>query len=84
MQMHASGEGMVNVDCHDLHAYNSELYSKLIKYPSEVITLMDGAVKLVYADIAQTQAENAEVQVCPFSILHNLVRLSAPSISAQA
>lgn len=61
--MHASGEGMLNVDCHDLHAYNSEIYSKLIKYPSEVITLMDGAVKLVYADIAQTQAENAEVQV---------------------
>jgi DNA replicative helicase MCM subunit Mcm2 (Cdc46/Mcm family) len=61
--MHASGEGMLNVDCHDLHTYNPELYSKLIKYPSEVITLMDGAVKLVYADIAQTQAENAEVQV---------------------
>lgn len=61
--MDASGEGMLNVDCHDLHTYNPELYSKLIKYPSEVITLMDGAVKLVYADIAQTQAENAEVQV---------------------
>lgn len=61
--MHASREGMLNVDCHDLHAYSSELYKKLIKYPSEVITLMDGAVKLVYADITQTQAEFAEVQV---------------------
>jgi len=54
---------MLNVDSDDLHSFNPELYSKLIKYPSEVITLMDGAVKLVYAEIADIQAETAEVQV---------------------
>ncbi|CAL8467630.1 g7168 [Coccomyxa elongata] len=72
-EMHASREGMLNVDCHDLHAYNSELYKKLIKYPSEVITLMDGAVKLVYADITQTQAEFAEVQANVFNLMEKKV-----------
>lgn len=63
MQIHENGERMLNVDCHDLHSYNSELYKKLIKYPNEIISIMDGAVKALYADIVDVQAEDVEIQV---------------------
>ena len=63
--MHATAEIMLSVDMHDLHAFSSELYSKVVTYPSEVITLMDSAVKMVYADIASVPAETVEVQVMP-------------------
>ena len=61
--MHTADECMLNVDCRDLHSFSSELYDKLIKYPTEVITLMDSAVKYVYASIAAIAPETAEIQV---------------------
>lgn len=67
---------MLNVDCRDLHSFSSELYDKLIKYPTEVITLMDSAVKGVYAGIAAIAAETAEVQVdtgLPWRTLPNIL-----------
>ena len=62
-QMHAMGKDMLSVDLHDLHAFSSDLYRKLITYPSEVMTLMDSAAKVVLGDIAGVPAETADVQV---------------------
>lgn len=62
LQMPA-GQGQVNVDSNDIHAYDPELYKQLIKYPAEMITLMDDAVKLAYADATQQNAEDVNLQV---------------------
>ena len=62
MQLPA-GQGQVNVDSSDIHAFDAELYKMLIKYPAEMITLMDDAVKLAYADATQQNAEDVNLQV---------------------
>lgn len=62
MQMPA-GQGQVNVDSNDIYAFDPELYKMLIKYPAEMITLMDDAVKLAYADATQQNAEDVHLQV---------------------
>ena len=53
----------MNVDSNDIYAYDPELYKMLIKYPAEMITLMDDAVKLAYADATQQNAEDVTLQV---------------------
>ena len=53
----------MNVDSNDIYAYDPELYKQLIKYPAEMITLMDDAVKLAYADSTQQNAEDVNLQV---------------------
>lgn len=53
----------MNVDSYDIYAYDPELYKMLIKYPAEMITLMDDAVKLAYADATQQNAEDVTLQV---------------------
>jgi len=62
MQLPA-GQGQVNVDSGDIYAFDAELYKMLIKYPAEMITLMDDAVKLAYADATQQNAEDVNLQV---------------------
>ena len=62
MQMPA-GQGQVNVDSNDIHAFDPELYKLLIKYPAEMITLMDDAVKLAYAEAFSQNAEDINLQV---------------------
>jgi DNA replicative helicase MCM subunit Mcm2 (Cdc46/Mcm family) len=38
------GEWVLNVDCHDLHSFNPELYKKLVRYPSECMLIMQEAI----------------------------------------
>ena len=51
------------MDSDDIYAYDPELYKMLIKYPAEMITLMDDAVKLAFADATQQNAEDVTLQV---------------------
>ena len=67
MQLPA-GQGQVNVDSYDIYAYDPELYKMLIKYPAEMITLMDDAVKLAYADATQQNAEDVTLQVASLTV----------------
>ena len=61
--MHGTQELMLNVDCRDLHAFSSELYSRLVRYPTEVITIMDSVIKSIYGDMSSSTADTAEVLV---------------------
>ncbi|CAL5219531.1 g1382 [Coccomyxa viridis] len=63
-----AGQGQVNVDSYDIYAYDPELYKMLIKYPAEMITLMDDAVKLAYADATQQNAEDVTLQANVFNL----------------
>jgi DNA replicative helicase MCM subunit Mcm2 (Cdc46/Mcm family) len=62
-QMHGTTDMMLNVDCRDVHAFNSELYGRLVRYPTEVITIMDSVIKDIYGEISSTSGDAAEVLV---------------------
>ena len=50
--MHEDGETVLNVDAADVLAFDPTLYAQLVKYPSEVITLMDEEARTLVAELA--------------------------------
>ena len=56
--MYEDGETVLNVDAADVLAFDPTLYAQLVKYPSEVITLMDEEARTLVAELAAAAASD--------------------------
>ncbi|KAI9016512.1 MCM2/3/5 family-domain-containing protein [Phycomyces nitens] len=74
-RVHETGNVCVNLDCKNLQAYSGTkvLYEQLIKYPQEIIPLMDHIITCHYFEM-YPDAEDNKLKVRPFN-LHEAVNL---------
>lgn len=72
--MTKTGERSLNIDCTQLYEFNNQLYEQLIKYPTEIIPLMDVVVNQVYCDVADpSELDNEGMPLERLQVrLHNL------------
>ncbi|KAI7878565.1 MCM-domain-containing protein [Lichtheimia hyalospora FSU 10163] len=74
-KIHDDGKGAVNLDCRNLLAYRGthKLYDQLVKYPQEIIPLMDHTIRTFYADLYHVQDDVFEqLKIRPFNLESNV------------
>ena len=67
-QLAADGDAVLNVDAADVAAFDATLYSQLLKYPSEVITLLDDEARHVVAGLTGADPADVNVSSKPFNL----------------
>jgi len=81
---------VINLDCRNLHAYDSELYKQLVAYPQEIIPIFDIVINLEINSMARDLSFNADreeevqIQVRTYNLLQtkNMRDLNPTDIDA--
>ena len=64
----ADGDAVLNIDAADVAAFDGALYAQLIKYPSEVITLLDEEARQLGAALVGADPADVSVSTKPFNL----------------
>ncbi|KAI9498256.1 MCM2/3/5 family-domain-containing protein [Zychaea mexicana] len=70
-KIHDNRSDSINLDCRNLLAYRGthKLYDQLVKYPQEVIPLMDHTIKAYYLELYPDTDETVEqIKIRPFNL----------------
>ncbi|KAI9310604.1 MCM2/3/5 family-domain-containing protein [Dichotomocladium elegans] len=70
-KIHDDGYGSVNLDCRNLLSYRGthKLYDQLVKYPQEIIPLMDHTVRTYYTELFPEPDDVLEqLKIRPFNL----------------
>ena len=62
-QIRVTREMWLELDCGDLHAFDADLYDKLVKYPREMIPIFDLAINKIYTTVTEHADVDAVIQV---------------------
>lgn len=65
-----TGATSVNLDCRNLKAYNDthRLHDQLIKYPQEIVPIMDYAITEFYFGLFPTTDDSLRLKIRPFNV----------------
>ena len=67
LQMSEDGESVLNVDCHNVYAFDQTLYGHLVNYPAEVTSLLDAETRNLLVQLTDRSPDEFEdVMVCHF------------------
>jgi hypothetical protein len=68
-------QSVLNLDCMNLHAFNPELYDNLVKYPQEIIPILDAVAADVRNGMLELPgiewpegARNRRIEVRPYNL----------------
>ena len=69
--MSEDGESVLNVDCHNIYAFDQTLYGHLVNYPAEVTSLLDAETRNLLIQLTDRSPDEFEdVMVCHFGFHH--------------
>ena len=74
-QAYASGRTFINLDCGHLRAFDASLYDKLVRFPTEAITILDVVLTELYTELFENRSDFVEVQIVsrPFNLADSCV-----------
>jgi DNA replication licensing factor MCM4 len=75
-------ENILNIDCTDMFDYNQTLYSQLIRYPQEIIPLMDYLIDEIFHELYSDVEMSNRIQVRVFNLkeVHHMRLLDPQNI----
>jgi DNA replication licensing factor MCM4 len=74
-QAYANSQYWINLDCGHLRSFDSSLYEKLIRFPTEAITILDVVLTELYTEMFQNRSDFQEVSIVsrPFNLEDSVV-----------
>jgi hypothetical protein len=74
-QAYANSQYWINLDCGHLRSFDSSLYQKLIRFPTEAITILDVVLTELYTEMFQNRSDFQEVSIVsrPFNLEDSVV-----------
>ena len=74
-QAYMRGAGFINLDCGHVRSFDIDLYEKLVRFPTEAITILDVVLTELYSETYQYRSDFMEVQIVsrPFNLLDTAV-----------
>ena len=74
-QAYANSQYWINLDCEHLRSFDASLYEKLVRFPTEAITILDVVLTDLYTEMFQNRSDFQEVQIVsrPFNLDDSVV-----------
>lgn len=74
-QAYIKTANFINLDCGHLRAFDASLYDKLIRFPTEAITILDVVLTELYTEAFENRSDFMEVSIVsrPFNLEESCV-----------
>jgi DNA replication licensing factor MCM4 len=74
-QAYANRTNFINLDCSHLRSFDAPLYDKLVRFPTEAITILDVVLTELYTEAFENRSDFMEVSIVsrPFNLEESAV-----------